>query len=177
MLSDFFFIFTSFKMRGKPQNDYLLVKKGKSFHKYCPMVLRTSFSTKTQPDAKVYNSAFWNISHLGLRCSSAALNKRVKKKWDIWSTKSYKKTKFHRVRVELEMKACLIKQSVHKFMKLSTISTSLECFTAGFFHFLSTAVKIWLLGKWLEICYHLLISNFWVNLWGNSNIYILMMIF
>ena len=39
------------------------------------------FSTKFVPDAKVQNSAFWDISNLFLQCNSVSLNSNFKSKW------------------------------------------------------------------------------------------------
>ena len=113
---------------------------------YCPAALGWPFVPKLYLKQ---NSCFKIISNLGICRSSVHLKISYKTERDFWNIKTYRKFKYHGVRAELETKICYGQNIVDKFLNLSKIDGSLECFTADFSQFFSTNIKIWLLGGWL----------------------------
>lgn len=61
-------------MHASFKNDYILVKKVKDLHKYCPASGGTTFGSKFVLDTKLQISISWNASKLGLCGNSLALN-------------------------------------------------------------------------------------------------------
>ena len=68
-------VLTYLKMCGSFKNDQFLIQKTKKPTWILPCFNGTTFSTKFVLDAKVQNSASWNISNLDLCGNSVALNR------------------------------------------------------------------------------------------------------
>ena len=74
-------------METRKIDQFVVEKKIKSFHKYCPTAIATTFNSQFVVDAEMQKSIFWNISNLGLYCNSVALNINFKSYWVFRNTK------------------------------------------------------------------------------------------
>ena len=97
-LKIYLLVFSSLKMHWNSKNDQFLVKKVEPLQIYCPTAIGTAFHPKFVFDAKVHNSAFWNISYLGLCCNWIALSINLKNKWVFRNTKISRKCQIKRSR-------------------------------------------------------------------------------
>ena len=79
------------KILETPKMISFWLKKINLLHNYSPAAIGTAFSTKFVLDTKLRNSAFWNISKLGICCNSVILNINFKKEWVLRNTKIYRK--------------------------------------------------------------------------------------
>ena len=103
---------------------------------FCAVSIGTTFSAKFVLDAKVQNSASWNVSIFGICGTSLSLNMSLKSEWIFWNTKIYRNGKKWKY---------ISSDIVDKPTKLSNVSFSMEYFTAGFLQIYNATVKITLL--------------------------------
>ena len=108
---------------------------------FCAVSIGTTFSAKFVLDAKVQNSASWNVSIFGICGTSLSLNMSLKSEWIFWNTKIYRNGK----KWKYISSDSIGQNIVDKPTKLSNVGFSMEYFTAGFLQIYNATVKITLL--------------------------------